>query len=210
MVLKRGVNQAAFCSGVVIAPQVILTAAHCVAPVKDVRIFYRDEAGQPAFVMVQALATHPNYHPDAIAKRRVSIDLALIETQTPLGNRFSPSALDESGVIDVGEPLRIAGYGVAREGEGRTAGVLRSASLRAREPVSKILVWAEDPTGGGAGGCTGDSGGPIFSEDAAKVVAITAWSAGPTGKNCGALTQGPLVAPQRGWIEDVLKQWGLR
>jgi S1-C subfamily serine protease len=209
MVLKRGVDQAGFCTGVVLAPQVILTAAHCLAAAKDMRIYYRDGPAQPVFIEVGATAAHPNFHADAPAKRIKSIDLALVATKTPLDARFSPVDLGESDDLAVGQSLRIVGYGVGREGVGASAGVLRSALLQVRAPLSTILVWAEDPTGAGAGGCTGDSGGPIFSGDGAKLIAITAWSAGTQGHRCGALTQGPLIAPQRGWIESVRKRWGL-
>ena len=69
MVLKRGVDQAGFCTGVVVAPQVVLTAAHCVAATRDMRIHYRDGSGQPVFVEVRAVATHPGFRPDALARR---------------------------------------------------------------------------------------------------------------------------------------------
>ena len=208
MVLKRGVNQAGYCTGVVLSPRIVLTAAHCVAAPADTRIFYRDAAGQPILAEVRSIARHPEYRPDAPAKRVVSIDLALIEAQTPLGAALLPAPLDDEGAAVVGEPLRIYGYGLAREGEGASGGVLRGAALRARGPLSKILLWAEDPSGAGAGGCTGDSGGPIVSADSGKVLAITTWSAGTAGKRCGALTQGPFVARQRPWIDSVLQKWG--
>ena len=209
MVLKRGVDRAGFCTGVVVAPSVVLTAAHCAAAANDMRIYYKSDSGQPVLIEVQAVATHPKFRPDAPAKRLVSIDLALVRTQTPLDARFSPVALDEAGALAVGEGVRIVGYGVAREGEGTSAGVLRSGALQVRAPLSTILLWAEDPTGGGVGGCTGDSGGPIFSNDGTKVLAITTWSTGTAGRRCGALTQGPLIAPQRAWIASVLRKWGL-
>ena len=129
MVLKRGVDRAGFCTGVVLAPRVILTAAHCVAAIGDMRVHYRDDAGQPVLIEVDAVAVHPGYRADAAARRVVSIDLALVATRTPLDARFSAAALDDSGVVAVGTPLRIFGYGVAREGEGSSAGVLRSAAL---------------------------------------------------------------------------------
>lgn len=208
MVLKRGVDQAGFCTGVVVAPRAVLTAAHCVAAIKDTRIHYRDDAGRPVIVEIQAVAVHPGYRANALTKRVVSIDLALVEAQTPLDARFSPAKLDETGAAAVGQPLRIVGYGLGREGEGRSGGVLRSAFLQVRAPLSSILLWAEDPNGAGAGACSGDSGGPILSGDDAKVLAITAWSAGTGGgKRCGAVTQGPLVAPQRAWIDSVLDRW---
>jgi secreted trypsin-like serine protease len=209
MVLKRGVDRAGFCTGIVVAPQIVLTAAHCVAATNNMRVHYKDSSGQPVLIDVKAVAIHPGFHADALARRVASIDLALVETQTPLDARFSPAELDEAGAVAVGQGLRIVGYGVAREGEGASAGVLRSAALQVRAPLSKILVWAEDPSGAGVGGCTGDSGGPILSQDSAKVIAVTTWSAGAAGRHCGALTQGPLVAPQRPWIDSVRRRWGL-
>jgi secreted trypsin-like serine protease len=209
MVLKRGVDRAGFCTGIVIAPQIVLTAAHCAAASKNMRVHYKDSSGQPVLSEVKAVATHPGFHADALARHVASIDLALIQTQAPLDARFSPAELDEAGAVAVGQGLRIVGYGVVREGEGASAGVLRSAALQVRAPLSKILVWAEDPSGAGAGGCTGDSGGPILSQDGARVIAVTTWSAGAAGRRCGALTQGPLIAPQRAWIESVRRRWGL-
>ena len=208
MVLKRAGDRAGFCSGVVVAPRAILTAAHCVAPIRDMRIHYRDDAGQPVLIDVEAVAVHPSYRADAVARRVVSIDLALVRAKAPLDARFSAAVLDDSGAVAVGSQLRIFGYGIAREGEGRSAGFLRSAALRVRAPLSRILLWAEDPNGAGAGACEGDSGGPILSEDSREVLAISTWSAGSGGRHCGSITQGPLVAPQRGWIDSVLKGWG--
>jgi S1-C subfamily serine protease len=207
-VLKRGGGSAGFCTAVVVAPQVVLTAAHCVGAIKDLRIFYRDAAGAPVIVEVKAVAIHPGFRADAISKRLASIDLALVQTLTPLDARFSPAALDDSGAAAVGQSVRIFGYGLAREGEGTSGGVLRSALLRVRAPLSSVLLWADDPNGAGAGACSGDSGGPILSSDGAKVLAITAWSDGLGGsRRCGANTQGPLVAPNRAWIAGVLKKW---
>ena len=210
MVLKRGVDRAGFCTGVVLAPTVVLTAAHCAAAAaKDMRIYYKGASDEPVLIEVQAVVSHPRYRADAPAKRVVSIDLALVRTQAPLDARFSAADLDDAGAVAVGQAVRIVGYGVAREGEGASGGVLRSGALQVRAPLSTILLWAEDPTGAGVGGCTGDSGGPILSSDGTKVIAITTWSAGTAGQRCGALTQGPLVAPQREWIAGVLKRWGL-
>jgi S1-C subfamily serine protease len=211
MVLNRGVDRAGFCTGVVVAPRVVLTAAHCIVSIDNMRIYYRGEDGEAVLREIMAAAVHPLYRADAAAKRTKSIDLALIETRLPLAARFSPAALDDSGVAKIGQPLRIFGYGVGREGEGKSAGVLRAAKLAVRAPLSAILIWAEDPQHQGAGACTGDSGGPIVSMDGDRVIAITAWSAGAGhGGRCGALTQGALVAPQAGWIDEILRRWGDR
>jgi hypothetical protein len=208
MVLKGGVKEASFCTGVVLSPQVVLTAAHCATAIENMRVYYRDPGGRSQMIEVAAVAIHPGFRANALTKRAASIDLALIRTRTPLDARFSAAQLDETGAVTVGQALQIIGYGLGREGEGVSGGVLRSALLRVRAPLSTILLWAEDPNKAGAGACSGDSGGPILSGDGAKVLAITTWSAGAGGgKRCGAVTQGPLIGPQRGWIDGVLQKW---
>jgi GNAT superfamily N-acetyltransferase len=207
MVLKREGDRAGFCTGVVVAPRIVLTAAHCVTAIGNMRIYYKDDAGQAVIIEVKAVAVHPGFRADGIAKRIVSVDLALVETQTPLGAGFSAAALDDAGTTAVGEGVLIAGYGVGADGVATSAGVLRSAALRVRAPLSGILLWAEDPNRAGAGACTGDSGGPMLSAEGGKVLAIIAWSSGVGGRRCGANTQGVLVAPQRAWIDSVVERW---
>jgi hypothetical protein len=110
----------------------------------------------------------------------------------------------------IGERFRLAGFGVAAEGDERSAGTLRQAIIAARAPLSSILLWAGDPENRGVGACVGDSGGPVFASDAPRVVAITVWATGAGKRHCGALTQAALLAPQEGWIAGVLAQWGAR
>jgi hypothetical protein len=207
MVLSRGGDREGFCTGVVLGPRAVLTAAHCLRPTRDMAVVYRDTAGQPVLISVAATVSHPQYRANAIAERQVSIDLALVETETPLDPRFTPPPLAEGGGPAVGDDAILAGYGVAREGTPTSGGTLRSARLKVRAPLSSILLWAEDAAGG-AGACGGDSGAPLFLGDGETVAAIVAWTSGAErGKRCGGLTQGPLVAPQRDWIAATLARW---
>jgi len=207
MVLIRNAGKAGFCSGVVLAPNVVLTAGHCARPAGDMRIFYRDAGGAAVFIPVRAVEAHPGFRANAVARRVESVDLALVELATPLDARFSAAVIDDSGGASLGQDILVAGFGVAREGEQSSAGVLRSVKLAVRAPLSRILIWAEDPSGSGGGGCVGDSGGPIFSAVGAKLLAITAWSEGKIGSHCGALTQGVLIAPALDWIGKTIERW---
>jgi hypothetical protein len=200
------------CTGIVLSRRAILTAAHCADSRVDLRIHWR-EGGEPALVEPAAVALHPGFNARSVTNRQRSIDLALVRLTAPLPARFSTATLIDGSLPRAGSPVTVAGYGVAREGDAKTTGTYRSASLTAVEPYGpgRILIWAADPaTGGkrpGAGACQGDSGGPITIASGA-VVAVSSWSTGPSGKQCGLLSQGVLVAPQRGWIDRTLSGWG--
>ena len=192
------------CSAVVLAEDVVLTAAHCVTAAAEHRVHFRNEAGEPVLITPLAKAVHPGYEPKAIETRRRSIDLALVRIPEPLPARFETVALTpvkppKDGTVIVG------GYGLSREGEPKSTGTFRTASLRVVEPhgPSGILLWSQGA--GAAGACQGDSGGPMMLGD--SVAAITTWSAPARGRSCGGVTQGVLVGPQRDWIERTARGW---
>jgi Trypsin len=193
------------CSAVVVARDVLLTAAHCATGAAEYRVHYRDEGGgEPVLIPPSGRAVHPGYEPKAIATRRRSIDLALVRVPQPLPARFETATLS-GAVPEKDAALTVGGYGVAREGDGRSTGTFRVAALRAVAPYgeSRILVWAEGT--GAIGACQGDSGGPIAVGSA--VLAVTTWSTGAKGRGCGGITQGVLLGPQRDWIDRTLAGW---
>ncbi len=196
MVLTRGGDKAGFCSALVLNSRMLLTAAHCLRPLRDMAVHYLDASGAPVIIPIEAAVVHPLYRSEAIEKRVLSIDLALIETARP----GEPPAIGAAAIV--------SGYGAARDGDWNSAGELRSVTLAVREPASKVLLWAADPAGAEAGACNGDSGAPIWSADGRTAVAIVAWAQAPRGRGCGGLTQGPLLAPLKGWIEETERRLG--
>jgi hypothetical protein len=200
MVLIRGGDGPA--SSALVARASSLTAAHCLRPLRDMAVHYRDAAGAAVILPIDAAIAHPLYRADAIKARVESIDLALIRTARPLDPRFAGAAIADGGPPAIGARAIVSGYGAAREGDWASGGELRSVTLAVREPASTVLIWASDPTGRAAGACSGDSGAPIWSADGSAVIAIVAWAQAPHGRGCGGLTQGPLLAPLKGWIEQ--------
>lgn len=200
MILAEG---GGVCSGVVVAADVVLTAAHCVPAGRQVRVHYR-EGGQPVLLEPAGIARHPEFRPNAVAERARSIDLALIRLPRPLPERFGAAEL--AAEVE-GDRVTVAGFGAGREADPSSMGVWRSAELSVTRPFgeSRVLLWARG--GPGQGGCQGDSGGPLLDGRSA-VVAITSWTTGERSARCGALTQGILIGSQRGWIDGALARWG--
>lgn len=195
------------CSGIVVVPDVVLTAAHCVAGRDQIRIHYRGPDRQPVLLEPAARVTHPGYVANAVASRRPSVDLALVRLPAPLPGAFATARLSDA-VPRREAPVSLGGYGVAQPGDARSSGTFRTAALTVVEPYgpSRILLWASDPRKAGAGACEGDSGGPM-SDPAGLVVAVSGWASGRGGRGCGEITQGVLVGPQRSWIDATLAGW---
>ncbi len=204
MVLARQGQRQSVCSGVALAPHVVLTAAHCLAGATDTLIAARVDGRTVPFA-VSAVAPHPGYDVAAVRARRVSIDLGLAKTTDPLPASFKFAEIAEGPARDA--PVVVAGFGVTREGGPMSDGHARAADLVVSDPVSKVTLWARDPRNSGLGACHGDSGGPLYAADG-RLVAVVAWTNGFSGHGCGAITQGPLVAPAREWIAAIRARWG--
>lgn len=200
------------CTGIVLSARAVLTAGHCADGGTELRVHWK-EAGEPILVRPAAVSLHPEFDAKAITARRRSIDLALVRLAEPLPARFAPASLADGPTPRTGAVVTLAGYGVSREGEARSTGTYRSAGLGVVEPYGpgRVLVWTADPDGAGkkpgAGACQGDSGGPMLLGDG-TVFAVTSWSTGAQGRQCGLLSQGVLLGPQRNWLDRTLAGWG--
>jgi hypothetical protein len=204
MVLARRGARQSVCSGVALSPRIVLTAAHCLEGVADTIVAVRRD-DRTAAVAVAAVARHPRYDPNAPRDRRISIDLGLVETATPIEG-FKYAEIDAERPR-LGEAVTVAGFGVTREGGPPSDGHIRAADLVVSAPLSNVTLWAKDPHSSGLGACHGDSGGPIYAADG-SLAAVVAWTNGLKGRGCGAITQGPLVGPERAWIEKTRARWG--
>jgi hypothetical protein len=200
------------CSGVLIAPDVVLTAAHCVA--EQARYKVTGTSGS-RIRSVKALAAsmHPEFVPGTTPRTQPGIDLALLLMEQPLGSEFTPLDVSRSAAISEGEKLIVAGFGLSRENAKSTARTLRQASLLAvgmLQVANRVQIVVDPVTLGetsGAGACRGDSGGPILrgASPAHTLVGIVSWSSGPLNARarnaCGGLTAVTPVAPHTSWIQ---------
>lgn len=199
------------CTGVAVARDLVLTAAHCVLPGADYKLVEFDTARRPMLRDVKTVARHPGFALATLLAHRATADVALLKLAAPLPTSFVPAALASSPQsVQPGDALTLAGYGVAVRGDGRSGGTLRSATLVATGRPGNLQIRLVDPqTKGerpGLGACTGDSGAPVF-DSARRIVGVVSWSTSPNnGAGCGGLTGVTPLAPYYSWVLEAARK----
>ena len=196
-------DRGSFCSAAVIAPDLLLTAGHCVRAGANYRLLTFAQ-GKPVLSELGAIAVHPGFDDSAYAGRKFVIDLALVRLKAPLQGYAALPLAAEAGIS--GQAYRIAGFGVSVKGAGRTGGVLREATLTGVEPVSRIQLRLKSADGV-VGSCQGDSGGPVLHDGV--LVGVLASAVGPAQSHgCGGATGVALIGTALPWIRATAARLG--
>ena len=204
-----------FCTGALIAPRIVLTAAHCVQPGAEYRIVEYGGDKQPQLRDVKAVAVHPGFNMQAMLAHRATADVALLQLAAPAAGKI-PSTLGSPNIpIVIGSRFTIAGIGVAVRGDGKSGGIIRAAGLIATGKPGTLQIRLVDPVGQGThdglGACTGDSGAPVFEDkqDGPAIIGVVSWSTGPNGSaGCGGITGVTPLTLYRDWLLQTARQWG--
>jgi secreted trypsin-like serine protease len=188
------------CTGSVLAPTKVLTAAHCVGNLPTVIVRTNSTSafagGEVSGVSSAAIA--PGF------ANGFQNDIAVLTLRTPTSAPAIslPSAAEDATFTQLGAPLQIAGFGNRNPLLGREKiGLLTAAKVAVRR--CPLPAWAICDSGGRAGTairklrgrvirrkvkksvCSGDSGGPLVARTPAgpRLIGVAEASSGPRKPN---------------------------
>jgi secreted trypsin-like serine protease len=196
------------CTGVAVAPDLVLTAAHCVLTNGKYRLVVFD-GRRPAVKDIASVAPHPQFSPRADAP-----DLALVKLAAAPAPNLAPAVFSERRTPPtVGDRFIVAGFGVAVQGDRKTAGKLRAVTLVATDRPSSQQLSLVDPQKlgetAGLGVCNGDSGGPVFDARDHALIGIVSWTGRADGEPaCGFVSGVIPLARYRYWILETAARLG--
>ena len=204
------------CTATAIAPDLLLTAAHCVQPDANYKLADMAAGRDPVLKDIARIERDPQFDIKRLFGHLATADVALAKLAEPLPAKIPPVPLDEATQPPAaGDPFVVAGYGVTVRGDGRTGGTVRAAMLVATGQPGALQLRLFDPrTKGetaGLGACAGDSGAPAFRDNGGRlaIVGVVSWSTGPKlAAGCGGLTGITPLIRYRAWIVETARMLG--
>lgn len=190
LVIRLDGNKAELCSAGLIAPRVIVTAAHCVVhrglKVKPESILLFPPGGEvttPTNSEVKAIFTPTGYRNDSLIAE--PDDIAFLVLDSPIEGMIIDSIADSSTarkIIESKVPIVLYGYGITGRQQ-PASGFPKSMLLR---PIEQFLLdgfdgkeqtyigYSQDTSGAA---CNGDSGGPAVATFNGSRVLVSVHSA---------------------------------
>ncbi len=154
-----------FCTGTVVAPRVVVTAAHCLEgeSAANISFAFGPNAYHPSSVIhASAIHVHPDYDAQSITSDIGVVVLSQDAPVTPIP--MNTTALDSTWV---GQSLTFVGYGVTNGTTQAGAGTKRQVAIPVAQVGSTQFAYT-----GSKNTCFGDSGGPALGKNASNATVL--------------------------------------
>ncbi len=191
------------CSGTVVSPHVILTAAHCLSPevagpIDHVTIFLGTDSDDPVQLADPTLnvAVAETHYDSDFSAGGTTHDIGAVVAASDLALAPIPLRRDSLGDGDLGAAVHVVGYG-------ESTGADLTSSGQRRSMDAKIFSVDDSHLGLDDVICFGDSGGPTFLTKDGVVQIAGIHSFGPPD-NCVGIGEDTRVDRYTSFVDSIV------